>query len=63
MQSKITSMKTEIYMMVLFLLGSNSAIGISWGVGQDNWISIILALAFGSIVILMYARINSLFSG
>ena len=63
MQSKITSMKTEIYMMVLFLLGSNSAIGISWGVGQDNWISIILALAFGSIFILMYARINSLFPG
>ena len=61
MQSKITSMKTEIYMLVLFLLGSNSAIGISWGVGQDNWISIILALGFGSIFILMYARINSLF--
>lgn len=63
MQSKIVSVRTEIYMIVLFLLGSNSVMGGNWGIGQDAWIALILALSVGSVFVLMYARIISLFPG
>ena len=63
MQTKMTLVKTEIYMLALFLLGSYSVMGISWGIGQDAWIAIILSLSLGSSFILMFARIISLFPG
>lgn len=61
MQREMISTRQFIYMIVLFLFGSSAVQGVSWGVGQDAWIALLLALAFGSILALMYARIIKLF--
>lgn len=63
MQSKMILLRSEFYMLILFLLGSNSVLETSWGVGQDTWIALLLVLTFGSFFVLMHARIVSLFPG
>lgn len=61
MQREMISMRQTICMIVLFLLGSSAVQGVSWGVGQDAWIAVLIALVFGSVFILIYARIMILF--
>ncbi len=61
MQREMISMRQTIFLIVLFLFGSSAVMGVSWGVGQDAWIALLLALAAGSILVLVYARIISLF--
>lgn len=61
MQREMISMRQCIYMIVLFLFGSSAVQGVSWGVGQDAWIAILIALVFGSMLVLVYARIIRLF--
>lgn len=61
MQKAIMSMRQNICVMVLFLVGSSAIMGGSWGVGQDAWIALLIALPFGSIIALAYARIIHLY--
>jgi len=61
MQKAMMSMRQNICIMVLFLVGSSAIMGGSWGVGQDAWIALLIALGFGSIIVLVYARIIHLY--
>ena len=61
MQREMISKNQMICMILLFLFGSNAIMGGSWNVGQDAWISILIALAAGSVLVLIYARIICLF--
>lgn len=63
MQKAIISMRQFICMIVLFLFGSSAVQGGSWGVGQDAWIAVLIALGFGSMIVLVYARLICLFPG
>ena len=61
MQREMISKNQMICMILLFLFGSNAIMGGSWNVGQDAWIAILIALAAGSVLALVYARIIYLF--
>ncbi|WP_110954138.1 GerAB/ArcD/ProY family transporter [Anaerosinus massiliensis] len=61
MQREMISKNQMICIVILFLFGSNAVMGGSWRVGQDAWIAILVALAAGTVLALMYARIIRLF--
>ena len=61
MSKEIISARLAVCTMVLFMFGSSALISINTDVGQDSWISFLLALMLALPVTLVYARIIKLF--
>ena len=61
MQKEMLSMWQAICMIILFLFGSSTVLGMGSEVGQDSWIALLIAGMFGSILVLVYARLIRLF--
>ena len=61
MQKDIISKKHISSLLMLFIIGSSLALGVSSKIGQDTWISILLLLVAIIPLVLVYARIIKLF--
>lgn len=61
MQKEMLSTRQAICMIVLFLFGSSTVLGMSSGAGQDSWIVVLIACMLGSVIVLVYARLIRLF--
>ena len=63
MHNDVMSGRQMVLLVALFLFGNNIVMGVSTGMGQDAWISVLMAMAFVLPVLLVYARIVELFPG
>ncbi len=63
MGNEVISERQGIIFVVLFILGSTLIIGSGGQAKQDAWISIIIAMTWSIIILLMYSRILSLYPG
>ncbi|MEM1483266.1 endospore germination permease [Oscillospiraceae bacterium PP1C4] len=63
MQNQVLSARQMICLIILFIFGSSLVVGVSSATGQDTWISTLIAIVITIPVILMYARILTLFPG
>jgi spore germination protein KB len=57
------SRRQSIFIILMFNFGSSVVIGVSSGVEQDAWISLLVALCYACVATLMYARIMQLNPG
>ncbi len=61
MQKEMISARQMLYVIVMFIFGSNVIMGVSSTAAQDSWISLLLAAVFSVPIILLYARIIKLY--
>lgn len=63
MKKEAITVKQLIFLMMLFIFGTTATIGVHPNVGQDAWISTILAIVFSLPMVVVVARIISLYPG
>lgn len=63
MNKEFISDKQGILMIVMFIIGSSSLMVMGLEAERDIWLAIILAIAVGTVIMLMYARILSILPG
>ena len=63
MKNEIISERQAIILIILFIIGSTFLIGSGGQAKQDAWISVIIAISWAIILLLMYSRILSLYPG
>lgn len=63
MNRESISLKQAISLITLFIMGSTLVIGSGAEAGRDSWLAIILGMIFALPMLLIYARILSLFPG
>jgi spore germination protein KB len=63
MKKEVISERQGIILIILYLIGSTLIVGLGGEAKQDSWVAVIIALAFGSMMVLVYARILSHFPG
>ncbi|MCM1991420.1 GerAB/ArcD/ProY family transporter [Oceanirhabdus seepicola] len=63
MSNEVISDKQGISLVTLFILGSTLVIGIGTEAGRDSYFAVILGLVFSLPMIIIYARILSLYRG
>lgn len=63
MKKEAITIKQLIFLMMLFIFGTTVAVGVYTDVGQDAWISTILGIVFSLPMVIVFARIISLYPG
>jgi spore germination protein KB len=63
MEKEVISERQGIVLFILFLIGSTFLIGTGGQAKQDSWISIIIAVAGSSVILLLYSKILSHYPG
>lgn len=61
MKKEAMTMKQAIFIMIMFILGNTTMIGLHTHVDQDAWISLLMGFLFALPAILIYARIMSIY--
>lgn len=63
MKKEVISERQGSILIILFILGSTLLIGSGGQAKQDSWISVIVAISWATILVLMFSRILSLYPG
>lgn len=63
MKNEVISERQAIILVILFIIGTTILLGTGAQAKQDAWISVIIAMIFSTIFLLMYSRILSLYPG
>ena len=63
MKNEAISERQGIILIILFIIGSTIITGIGGQAKQDTWISVIIAILWSVILLLMFSRILSLYPG
>lgn len=61
MNREVITNKQGVILVILFIMGSSLVIGTGSEAGKDTWISILLSMLFAFPMLMIYARILSLF--
>jgi len=63
MENEIITERQGVILIILFIIGSTFLIGSGGAAKQDAWISVIIAISWSIILLIMYSRILSLYPG
>ncbi|EHQ90498.1 GerAB/ArcD/ProY family transporter [Desulfosporosinus youngiae] len=63
MNKEMITHKQGVYLLILFMIGSNLFMGLAPGAKSDAWIAVIVGMTMAVPMIFIYARLLSLFKG